>query len=252
MLVPLTHHPSVPTSLLPPKFLTDQSLPGTRTHQNPRPVNFVVRSLAADAQTQKLLPKSAIQRIAEKLRNLGFTDENSNPPPECEPARSSSAGEIFFPLPKQLPKHRVGHTIDTSWSTPENPVPEPGSGTAIARFHRLRNEVKKQQQSKLQEEDPANRKRKERVPTLAELSLPQQELRRLTTLGIQLKKKLKVGKAGITEGIVNGIHERWRRSEVVKIVCEDLCRINMKRTHDLLEVRTHFDSFRFAFCDSSS
>lgn len=251
MLVPLTHHPSVPTSLLPPKFLTDQSLPRTRTHQSPKPVNFVVRSSAADAQTQKLLPKFAIQRIAEKLRNLGFTDENSNPPPECEPARSSSAGEIFVPLPKQLPKHRVGHTIDTSWSTPENPVPEPGSGTAIARFHRLRNEVKKQQQSKLQEEGPANEKRKERVPTLAELSLPQQELRRLTTLGIQLKKKLKVGKAGITEGIVNGIHERWRRSEVVRIVCEDLCRINMKRTHDLLEVRTILIHFVSYFCDSS-
>ena len=55
-------------------------------------------------------------------------------------------------------------------------------------------------------------------------------------MGIKLRKKLKVGKAGITEGIVNGIHERWRHSEVVKVVCEDLCRMNMKRTHELLEV----------------
>ncbi|KAL0350966.1 UNVERIFIED_CONTAM: CRM-domain containing factor CFM2, chloroplastic [Sesamum radiatum] len=65
--------------------------------------------------------------------------------------------------------------------------------------------------------------------------LPKDELRRLRSIGIGLTKKLKVGKAGITEGIVNGIHERWRRSELVKITCEDICRLNMKRTHELLE-----------------
>ncbi|KAL0343956.1 UNVERIFIED_CONTAM: CRM-domain containing factor CFM2, chloroplastic [Sesamum angustifolium] len=68
--------------------------------------------------------------------------------------------------------------------------------------------------------------------------LPKDELRRLRSIGIGLTKKLKVGKAGITEGIVNGIHERWRRSELVKITCEDICRLNMKRTHELLERKT--------------
>ena len=40
-------------------------------------------------------------------------------------------------------------------------------------------------------------------------------------------KKLKVGKGGITEGIFNVIHEQWRRFEVMKIECEDLCRMNI-------------------------
>ncbi|KAK7266208.1 hypothetical protein RIF29_18850 [Crotalaria pallida] len=53
-----------------------------------------------------------------------------------------------------------------------------------------------------------------------------------------MKQKLKIGKAGITEGIINGIHERWRKVEVVRIVCEDICKLNMKRTHDLLERKT--------------
>jgi hypothetical protein len=35
---------------------------------------------------------------------------------------------------------------------------------------------------------------------------PRDELRRLHGI----RKKLKIGKAGVTEGIVNGIHERWR------------------------------------------
>jgi len=77
---------------------------------------------------------------------------------------------------------------------------------------------------------------RKRVPTLAELSLTDGEILRLRELGFAMKQKIRVGKAGVNEGIVNGIHERWRRSEVVRIVCEDLARINMKRTHDILEV----------------
>ncbi|KAL6518868.1 hypothetical protein OROHE_017621 [Orobanche hederae] len=82
------------------------------------------------------------------------------------------------------------------------------------------------------------------APSLAELTLPDDELRSLRSIGILLKKKLKLGKAGITEGI----HERWRRaqkmsetalrSDMVKIACEDICKLNMKRTHDLLERKT--------------
>lgn len=45
-----------------------------------------------------------------------------------------------------------------------------------------------------------------------------------------------MGKAGITEGIVNGIHERWRNTEVVKIRFEDVWAMNMRRTHEMIEV----------------
>ncbi|KAK7381360.1 hypothetical protein VNO78_33996 [Psophocarpus tetragonolobus] len=121
------------------------------------------------------------------------------PAPPATPS-SDAAGEIFVPLPQHLPRRRVGHTIDPSWAKQE--------------------------------------RREEKVPTLAELSLSNAEIRRLTTAGLGMKQKLRIGKAGITEGIVNGIHERWRTSEVVKIVCEDLSRFNMKRTHDLLERKT--------------
>ncbi|KAK7271711.1 hypothetical protein RJT34_27834 [Clitoria ternatea] len=168
----------------------------------------LIRSSTSDSQTETL-PSSAIQRIADKLRSLGITDQSPAPPPPS----SSAAGEIFAPLPHHLPKQRVGHTIDPSWSS---------SGTTEA----VKNEKKKK------------KRREEQVPTLAELSLSNAEIRRLTTLGLGMKHKLKVGKSGITEGIVNGIHERWRSSEVVRIVCEDLSRFNMKRTHELLERKT--------------
>ncbi|KAK3227520.1 hypothetical protein Dsin_007382 [Dipteronia sinensis] len=213
------------------KFLIQCSAP-----QTPRTSNH---SQTRTRNQNRNFPKSPIQRISDKLRSLGIVEEKTrdktlNSGPETETVDKTSAGEIFIPLPDKIPKYRVGHTIDTSWSTPENPVPEPGSGSAIVRYNEIRNEVKKQEAL----ERKTKEKKEALVPTLAELKLSQEELRRLRTLGIELRKKLKVGKAGITEGIVNGIHERWRNVEVVKIVCEDLCRLNMKRTHDLLEMKT--------------
>lgn len=104
----------------------------------------------------------------------------------------------------------------------------PAPGVGIARFREL---WKEEREGKREE-----KKGEERVPTVAELTIPAGELRRLRREGIRLETRLKVGKAGVTEGIVNGIHERWRRSEMVKIKCEDLCRLNMKRTHEILEV----------------
>ncbi|XP_076950977.1 CRM-domain containing factor CFM2, chloroplastic-like [Bidens hawaiensis] len=225
LLLLLSFHPS--NLLLP--------LPQT-PYNNRRRYSFHLRA-SADTNT---LPQSAIRRIADKLRSLGYVEDtcssNQQPSPSPSPPQQTlTAGEIFVPLPNRLPKHRVGHTLDPSWTTPENPVPDPGSGTAIRRYHDLRREVWKEKK-----EEKLKRKTAEtdKVPTMAELKLPPPELRRLRTLGIAIKTRLKIGKAGITEGIVNGIHERWRRTELVKVVCEDLCRLNMKRTHDLLERKT--------------
>ncbi|KAF5479535.1 hypothetical protein F2P56_000346 [Juglans regia] len=245
MLLPFTHRHH-PNSSIPSKPLTHQSpfpfiffpspLPKTLISSTPRSPSFLIRTSASASDTQTI-PKSAIQRIADKLRSLGITEEtpSSNPGLNARPDSETSAGEIFIPLPNRVPKRRVGYTIDRSWSTPENPVPEPGTGSAIARYHEVRREVFKQ---KALERKDKKEKREERAPTLAELTLNENELRRLRKIGIETRKKLKIGKAGITEGIVNGIHERWRHFEVVKIVCEDLCRKNMKRTHDLLERTT--------------
>ncbi|KAM3363924.1 CRM-domain containing factor CFM2, chloroplastic [Capsicum galapagoense] len=196
---------------------------------------------ATSPNTEAALPESAIKRISEKLRSLGFVQE----PQVQETPQSSfgpnptvnSPGQIFVPLPAQLPKHRVGHTLDTSWSTPENPVPQPGLGESIQKFHELRDGFLKEKE-KEKERLRNKEEKKERAPSLAELTLKAEELSRLRTIGIAIRKKLKIGKAGITEGIVNGIHERWRRTELVKITCEDICRLNMKRTHELLEKKT--------------
>lgn len=133
MLLSMNKHPPftlLPTTLIQPPILSPQYLKPTL---KPRKYIFLIRSSITRPENQAL-PQSAIQRIADKLRSLGFS-ETPNPQPESE-SGSGCPGEIFVPLPEKLPKYRVGHTIDTSWSTPENPVPDPGSdpGSLMVRF----------------------------------------------------------------------------------------------------------------------
>lgn len=223
-----------------PKTLTKPSFPHSHFPKHLRPqfpyiihrTSFLLRASSTSSDTTTL-PQSAIRRIADKLRSLGYVEETNDKKLPPNETLGHSPGEIFVPLPERIPKHRVGHTLDPSWSTPENPVPKPGSGTAMRRYNELRKEVWREKVRRRSEGNVES----DKVPTMAELKLAPEELRRLRSVGIAVKTRLKIGKAGITEGIVNGIHERWRRTEVVKIVCEDLCRLNMKRTHDLLEVR---------------
>lgn len=233
-------------SFLPPKTLLKPSpqIPICNYFNFPlkplrRRISVAAGSGGGGPDTQTL-PQSAIQRIAEKLRSLGYVEESSSDASdETSISGANSPGDIFVPFPTRLPKYRVGHTLDSSWSTPENPVPEPGSGKLVQRFHEFkRRVVEEEQRESVRKRREGTQGRRESAPSLAELTLPAEELRRLRSVGIGLRKKLKVGKAGITEGIVNGIHERWRRTEVVKITCEDICRLNMKRTHELLEKKT--------------
>ena len=71
---------------------------------------------------------------------------------------------------------------------------------------------------------------------LAERTIPEHELRRLRDAALRMKERIKVGPGGVTQDIVENIHRKWRVDEVVKMRFEGPPSLNMKRTHDLLEV----------------
>jgi len=162
---------------------------------------------------------SAIEHMAEKLRRLGITES---------PTSNSSGGEIRVLFPHELPKQRGEEMFEPSWSTPLNPVPVPGSGIAVLSAREVERRRKRRKEELM--------RRKEPLPTLAELSLPDSEIRRLTTLGFAARRKVRLAKAGVTERMVNVIHELWKHTEVVRVFCEEFSRFDMRRTHDVLEV----------------
>jgi len=71
---------------------------------------------------------------------------------------------------------------------------------------------------------------------LAERTIPEPELRRLRDTALRMKERIKVGPGGVTQDIVESIHRKWKVDEVVKMRFEGPPSLNMKRTHDLLEV----------------
>lgn len=71
---------------------------------------------------------------------------------------------------------------------------------------------------------------------LAERTIPEPELRRLRDAALRMKERMTVGPAGVTEAVVKSIHEKWKEAEVVKLRFEGSPSLNMKRTHEILEV----------------
>ncbi|KAJ4952641.1 hypothetical protein NE237_029473 [Protea cynaroides] len=73
---------------------------------------------------------------------------------------------------------------------------------------------------------------------LAEKMVPEAELRRLRNLALGMKERIKVGAAGVTLALVDFIHEKWKKYEVVKLKFEGPPALNMKKIHDALESKT--------------
>uniref|UniRef100_A0A0E0ERE5 CRM-domain containing factor CFM3, chloroplastic/mitochondrial n=1 Tax=Oryza meridionalis TaxID=40149 RepID=A0A0E0ERE5_9ORYZ len=87
-------------------------------------------------------------------------------------------------------------------------------------------------------EGDVDRPRKRSNTELAERTIPQHELRRLRDVALRMKERMRVGPGGVTQLIVESIHQKWRVEEVVKLRFEGPPSLNMKRTHDILEERT--------------
>ncbi|KAH9287961.1 hypothetical protein KI387_032078, partial [Taxus chinensis] len=172
-----------------------------------------------DADTaNNCIGKIALHRIAEKLRSLEQGDETDDG--GFEQGHPSYGRKKIFP---NRTKNKIGHSFVRSRSSSkhEEPVFKQGG-------------MEKEEEEKVTSEN----KKLEFVPTLAQLSISEQGLKRLRTHGKYTTNKLTIGKAGITEAVVNYIHYRWRKSEVVKIKCGGTSPVNMKRIQDILEEKT--------------
>ncbi|CAA7027549.1 unnamed protein product [Microthlaspi erraticum] len=72
----------------------------------------------------------------------------------------------------------------------------------------------------------------------AERIVPEHELIRLRKIALRMIERIKVGSAGITQSLVEAIHEKWEVDEVVKLKFKEPFSLNMKRAHETLERKT--------------
>lgn len=80
------------------------------------------------------------------------------------------------------------------------------------------------------------KKKSVNAATLAEKTLEEDELRRLRTLGMSLKEKVTIPKAGLTRAVLDKIHRQWSNCELVRLKFHELLAQNMKLAHQIVEV----------------
>ncbi|KAK6941376.1 LOW QUALITY PROTEIN: RNA-binding, CRM domain [Dillenia turbinata] len=73
---------------------------------------------------------------------------------------------------------------------------------------------------------------------VAEKRIPQHELHRLRKMSLRMVERTKVRKQGITQALVDLIHEKWKVDEVVKLKFDGPPACQIRRTHAILERKT--------------
>uniref|UniRef100_A0ACD5T7N3 Uncharacterized protein n=1 Tax=Avena sativa TaxID=4498 RepID=A0ACD5T7N3_AVESA len=164
-------------------------------------------------------PTTSIDRIVHRLRNLGLgTDDD-------EPSASSA--------PPLDGRERLGDLLDRSWARPDRQFAASGLDEAVLPWER----DQESDGSRGDDGDGVKRKRV-KAPSLAELTMDDAELRRLRGMGMTLRDRITVPKAGVTQAVTEKIHDAWRKSELVRLKFHEDLANDMKTAHELVERRT--------------
>ena len=165
-------------------------------------------------------PTTSIDRIVHRLRNLGLASDDDDPSASTATATAPPDGT-----------ERLGDLLDRSWARPDRQFAAASFDDAILPWERDEEAAA----GSRDEEDGAKRRRV-KAPTLAELTIEDEELRRLRRLGMTLRDRITVPKAGVTTAITEKIHDAWRKSELVRLKFHEDLAHDMKTAHELVEV----------------
>ncbi|KAK3138076.1 hypothetical protein QOZ80_5AG0364140 [Eleusine coracana subsp. coracana] len=168
-------------------------------------------------------PSTSIDRIVHRLRNLGLGTDDDEP----------SAASTTTTIPPDGTE-RLGDLLDRSWARPDRQFAASSFDEAVLPWERDDAETAAERGD---EEDGAKRRRV-KAPTLAELTIEDEELRRLRRIGMTLRDRITVPKAGVTQAVVEKIHDAWRKSELVRLKFHEDLAHDMKTAHELVERRT--------------
>lgn len=80
------------------------------------------------------------------------------------------------------------------------------------------------------------KKRTPKAPTLAELTIEDGELRRLRRMGMTLRERINVAKAGVTGEVLEKIHDKWRKNELVRLKFHESLANDMRTAYEIVEV----------------
>uniref|UniRef100_A0A2P2LBF6 CRM domain-containing protein n=1 Tax=Rhizophora mucronata TaxID=61149 RepID=A0A2P2LBF6_RHIMU len=261
--LPLTSHSLFSTSTLPKppfhpfrvaftsssaSFKTNKKLKPRNPNSSPRtiwrqskwpPVEDPPRKAAqSDGRQEKIQSfskdkgQNAIERIVLRLRNLGLGIE------EEQEGETEETG-IFSHTGDRDPvtgEERLSDLLKREWVRPDTIFTNRGMGNAVE--DELVLPWEREEERETGGEMGQERKRRVKAPTLAELTLEDEELRGLRKKGMCLRERISVPKAGLTKEVMQKIHDKWRKEELVRLKFHEVLARDMRTAHELVERRT--------------
>lgn len=165
------------------------------------------------------------------MRNLGHGSADN------EEEDDKKEGEEREAMPV-TGEEKLGDLLRRDWVRPDKmlveEVEEEDDEEALLPWERV---VGREQQEGGEAEGDA-KKKTVKAPTLAELTIEDSELRRLRRLGITLRERVSVPKAGITGAVLEKIHKQWRKSELVRLKFHESLVHDMRTAHEIVERRS--------------
>uniref|UniRef100_A0A0D9WJF6 CRM-domain containing factor CFM3, chloroplastic/mitochondrial n=1 Tax=Leersia perrieri TaxID=77586 RepID=A0A0D9WJF6_9ORYZ len=172
-------------------------------------------------------PSSSIDRIVHRLRNLGLASDDDE---DGDPTAASAATATAPPDGNE----RLSDLLDRSWARPDQQFAASSFDESVLPWER--DEAARGRGG--EEEVDGVKRRRVRAPSLAELTIEDEELRRLRRMGMTLRDRITVPKAGVTQAVTEKIHDAWRKSELVRLKFHEDLAHDMKTAHELVERRT--------------
>lgn len=163
-----------------------------------------------------------------RLRNLGLgSDDEGDDDDDDQNLAMPATGE-----------EKLGDLLRRDWIRPDTILNENDGDEddSVFPWERKEDYVK-------EEEVNWGKKRPVKAPTLAELTMEDEELRRLRRIGMTVRERVSVPKAGITGAVLEKIHDQWRKSELVRLKFHETLARDMKTAHEIVEVGD-FDQYK--------
>ncbi|KAK9740587.1 hypothetical protein RND81_03G046400 [Saponaria officinalis] len=168
---------------------------------------------------------STMDRIVEKLKKFGYMDDDESNDDRERVIEKGSVEDIFYVEEGMLPNTRGGFSGDSSLG-----IEQVFNGGEEVRFP--------WEKPAAEIEESGNTVKRRSRTYMAELTLPESELKRLKLLTLKTKQKVRIKGAGVTQATVDAIHQKWKDAEIVRIKVEGAPALNMRRMHEILERKT--------------
>ncbi|XP_058091528.1 CRM-domain containing factor CFM3B, chloroplastic [Magnolia sinica] len=222
-----TKNPKYPYHPPTPKKTTPHSSPWLQKWSPSKP-DPKINSQNAPPETRYFdtdKARSAIERIVHRLRNLGLESDD-----EDEDVVVNGNGDGNSDGLPWAGEEKLGDLLQRSWARPDTIVSSERDETLLP--------WERGDDGSREVDDRGVRKKRVKAPTLAELTIEDSELRRLRREGMVLRERVSVAKAGVTQAVLEKIHQTWRKSELVRLKFHESLAHDMRTAHEIVERRT--------------